>query len=130
MKLPNPLRWLLVLPVSVAAYFAVQLINILCTMAVPDFMVGLVQLFNSWAGPIAFVLAGVAVAPRQKRIVAMILAATNAIVTMIFSWVTITTPPHREPTWWIVLCALAGICGGFIALLDAPKVARAQSGKN
>jgi len=80
--IPNWLRWILILPSAIGAYFGIQifvaignsfspgpelLINIFC------------QLVNSVAGPYCLVLAGAKTAPSNRLVVAIILTVIHAI---------------------------------------------------
>ena len=110
---------MLVLPAAVGAFFGVQLLNILCTyFALPNFMSWIVQFFNCWAGSIAFVLAGAATAPTGKRFVSGVLAFLNLALVGILTTVIFMAErlPDERPKWWIAICAVISIAGGFAGM--------------
>lgn len=64
-------RWALVLPAAVAAFFASQLVGIVLTLFAPDLWS---QLINSALGGYAFVYIGARTAPREATAIAVVLA--------------------------------------------------------
>jgi hypothetical protein len=64
------LRWIAVLPGAIVVFAVAQITVIIGNLFVPDF---LVQLWGAWVCPIAFVLAGVYIAPSFKFVVALVL---------------------------------------------------------
>jgi hypothetical protein len=80
--LPGWLRWVLVLPMAIIGFFAIQLmiivisaLNISWLSWLPDWVI---QLINSAASGFAFVYAGAWMAPRGKLPVAVILTVAVA----------------------------------------------------
>lgn len=116
----NWLRWILVLPTAVGAYIVVQVLNVIIN---PWFLgfgtIGnlATQLFNSFAGPVAFIITGAKVAPNHRFFTGLVLAALHtlliggSLMLSIFNY-----NQYSTPTWLIVLScvvsliATAGAC--------------------
>jgi hypothetical protein len=118
----NPvLRWILVLPAAVGAYFLVQIANGFVTWMLPGFFNWPIQLFNSWAGPIALVVIAAKVAPAHKFIVAVAITITHAIILAILVTLECLSPNVSIPGWWLIVCALAGVAGTLVACVGISK---------
>src|SRR6266536_4634015 len=119
------IRWILVLPVSAAAYYIVQVINAFITSYLPHFMDWAVQLFNSMAGPVAFIALGTWCAPKFKPHTGTALAIVNALCTVAIGVLLFTYPPMKDlPKIWTLICAavsLAVSVGAFCFFLENGK---------
>lgn len=115
---PNWLRWILVLPAAVCAYFVLTMIGSIVDklLPIPTF---LLALYYSAMSPVAFVAAGVITAPSNKFVVALVLTVINAIYAAVIVTMAIIQQTGTVPLWWLVVCALIGIvatislCAGF-----------------
>jgi hypothetical protein len=115
------LRWILVLPAAVAAYFGVQ-IAVIVVEAINDFFwdshsVRWTQFVNSVAGPAAFVWCGAFVAPGYRFVTAICLS----IVMTIFESVVATLVFYSGSRtldfegWWLIGMGVAGLVACVIA---------------
>jgi len=103
-RFPHWLRWLLVLPVAVAAYAVVQLINVFAPG--PDW---LIRWFGSLANPCAFVLVGSLAAPKARFAVSVVLAILISVAQSLL--LVVATIRGMEPGWSLWAAVLIGIVG-------------------
>jgi hypothetical protein len=100
------LRWIAVLPGAIIGFVLAQLAVIV--MLMPDF---LGQLWSAWVCPIAFILAGVYIAPKFKFVVALILTALMIAmmsITIFFALLSGDIPGNANKWWFLVTC-IAGL---------------------
>src|SRR5438876_12049912 len=103
------LRWIAVLPGAIIGFVLAQLAVIVGSlfMPMPDF---LAQLWSAWVCPIAFVLAGVYIAPKFKFVVARI--PTTLITGLMFVTVFWVFASGHVPgdlnNWWFLFTCIAG----------------------
>ena len=110
------MRWILVLPAAVGAYFSVQIAITLVNL-LQDFFWSMgserwTQLINSIAGPAAFVWCGTKTAPKYRANVSIILATASSCVLIglvVFMFCKART--YDFEFWWIVISASAGVFG-------------------
>jgi hypothetical protein len=109
-KIIQALRWLAVLPGAVAAFAVAQLAVILGSLFVtlPDF---LIQLWSAWVCPVAFLYAGIHIAPKYKFVVALILTTllTGMMFVIVFLVLAGSYTPRDVNKWWFLFTCLAGI---------------------
>jgi hypothetical protein len=125
-RLPHWLRWLLVLPTAVAAYFAVQLAIIIAGLLsgneLPDWVY---QLINSAASGYAFVGAAAWMAPRAKVVTAIIHTLLNSVVGFWLLSVAVAEFGRQSDAWlFLAGGSLLGIAGGGAACYSAWEAER------
>ena len=126
MRIPDWLRWILVIPAAIGAYAASQVVIGLLSL-VSDFFWSTgsarwTQLMNSAAGPAAFVWYGSRVAPRYRFSTSICLAvllsmAVTAFVTFFFSRGLGT----KWENVWFVICAVVEIISSIVACHSIQK---------
>jgi len=129
---PNWIRWILLLPAAVLAYFLVQVAGGLASETWPlsdsmqDF---LSQIFNSVLGPWALVRAGSAIAPwRNSFTVAVLLSIAYGLLSTGFvAYALINGVEVGYPTWWFVTSSILGLGALFYA---CHQVAERRAVKN
>ena len=101
-------RWIAVLPGAIIAFAIAQILVILGGLFTPDFVV---QLAGAWACPIAFVTAGVFIAPKFKFVVALILTALMvAMMSVTIFWALYTQHvPGDVNKWWYFFTCIVGL---------------------
>jgi hypothetical protein len=105
-------RWVLLFPAALAAAtlanFASQLLGAIASLVgLPGLgQYFLVQVTESIAQPIAFVVAGAKVAPRSRYRVALVLALFYALVMVA---IFVASPPSGS-RWVIVATSVVGVC--------------------
>ncbi|MDP9225253.1 MAG: hypothetical protein M3P18_15695 [Actinomycetota bacterium] len=120
-RLPHWLRWLLVLPTAVVAFFAVQFAiiigGLLSGNELPDWVY---QLINSAASGYAFVGAAAWMAPRAKVVTALIHTLLNAVAGFWLLSVALAQSGRQSDAWLVLAGAsLLGIVGGGVACYAA-----------
>jgi len=111
-KWPDWLRWILVLPASLGAYFGIQVIIAVANSfaPVPESMINLwCKFINSIAGPAALVWVGAIIAPKHKFVVAITITVIHAILNAIVLTLAIISGRHSDPTWLLVGACIIGI---------------------
>src|SRR5947199_10330209 len=95
------LRWIAVLPGAIIGFVLAQLAVIVGSLFMPDF---LAQLWSAWVCPIAFILAGVYIAPRFKFVVALILTALMTAMMSITIFLVLSSGhvPGNANKWWFL----------------------------
>jgi len=123
-KLPHWLRWVLVIPLSVAAFCIVLIINAITSLGWFQYPV---QLFNSWAGPIALVATAVWCAPKFKAVSGAVMGLLYA--SMLVLGIVIMFKHDNIKTfqfWWGIACGLIGIivalCACFFLVDQRKKI--------
>ena len=109
-QIVQALRWIAVLPGAIVAFLIAQVAVIVGSffMPLPDF---LAQLWSAWVCPIAFILAGVYIAPKFKFVVALILTAlmTGMIFVTIFIVLSSGHVPGNANKWLFLFTCIAGL---------------------
>lgn len=108
------LRWLLVLPAAVSAFFAIQLVMAVVTWFEPDRWS---QFINSIAGPFCFVYAGAKVAPKNSVAVAVVLT----VICAVFYAVVVTLgliARVADSEVWVILTSTVAIAAAIVACLQ------------
>lgn len=113
-RLPQPVRWILVLPAAIVAYIAVQVL-IIVLGAISGFLNEggwpnwLYQLVNSAAGPYASVAAAAWIAPRAKFPTSVVIGVLNVLLALALILEALSKAAEQSDTW--LLLALAGVLG-------------------
>lgn len=114
------LRWALVIPAAVGAYFGVQ-IAIALVNGLQDFFWSTgsdrwTQLVNSIAGPCAFVWYGARTAPKFRAVVAACLAALiTEIMVILFAFVCWCQTEKGFEFWWLAGALVVGVIASVVS---------------
>ena len=104
------LRWIAVLPGAIIGFVLAQLAVIVGSlfMPMPDF---LAQLWSAWVCLIAFILAGVYIAPKFKFVVALILTALMTAMMSITIFLVLLSGhvPGNANKWSFLFTCIAGL---------------------
>ena len=125
---PNWLRWLLVLPSAVVAFFLIQLVVIiggfLSDNKLPDWAY---QLINSAASGYAFVGAAAWMAPGRKFVVAIVHTVVVTVFGVLIVLVAIAQSGRQSDSWLLLLAAgVLTVAGGGVACYAAWDAERKQ----
>jgi hypothetical protein len=115
----NALRWIAVLPAAILGSLIVQTINALLGYFVPDV---LMQIWNSWSGFLAFVLAGFYVAPKNKFITALVLTVLYSVFIGAFLVLGLNPRYHGTPAWLLIVCGVLSLVGATMSCLLAKEM--------
>ena len=111
--MPNWLRWTLVLPVAVIAYFAIQVVVGIGSERLPlsDYLQDSAsQFINSILGPWAFVYPSSKIAPAGKSSqTAVFLTTLFFIITIVMGYILLRADITGHPTWWFVVTGLVSL---------------------
>jgi DNA-directed RNA polymerase subunit RPC12/RpoP len=113
-KLPDWLRWILVLPASIGAYWAIQFLIILLSLLSPsegfiEPRSTYIQFINSIAGPVCFILTGAKIAPKYQFIVALCLTVLHTAIIAGLVSVAVFADIYNGSKFWLVLTSVVGI---------------------
>ncbi len=115
--MPNWLRWTLVLPVAVIAYFAIQIVVGIGSERLPlsDYLQDSAsQLINSILGPWAFVYPSSKIAPVGKSSqTAVFLTTLFFIIMIVLGYLRVGISGH--PIWWFVVTGLVSLGSAVMA---------------
>lgn len=121
-NIPDWLRWVLVIPAAIGAYFGIQIAVALGNSFSPGpeiFINIFCQIVNSVAGPYCLVWAGAKTAPSNRFVVAIILTVIHAIVNGVV--VTLGIISNRFSVGyivWIIFVCLLGIAATIVCCLQ------------
>jgi hypothetical protein len=122
-KVLDCLRWLAVLPAAIGAFGAMHLVIIVGgtlgaemegRSPMPDWVF---QIVNSIIPPVCFVWAGMKVAPKYRRIVALVLTAAFCIVAAGLLTYGILTDYPRYPIWWFIVTGVVSIVSATVSCI-------------
>jgi len=117
--MPNWLRWTLILPVAVIAYFAIQIVVGIGSERLPlsDYLQDSAsQLINSILGPWAFVYPSSQIAPVGKSSqTAVFLTTLFFIITIVMGYILLRAGNTGHPIWWFVVTGLVSLGSAVVA---------------
>lgn len=118
------LRWILVLPAAIGAYFGIQFaVAIANSIGLgPEWFVNIYcQIINSIIGPYCLIMAGAKTAPDYHFIVAVVLTAIHLVAAGYIVTYAIISNNHVDPLWWLTLSMVFGITATIVACIQCHK---------
>lgn len=116
-------RWVLVLPASIGAYFAVQFLIILVDATLKEGNADwYLQLINSAAGAYGFVWVGGKVAPRAHFVVGVVLAACFVLFALTLAALGFVHGLKSMSPWWLALNSVVGAAAAVAACFQLKEL--------